>query len=150
VAEALDWIETEVEVMARMQKPSGLIENWYGEGNFNRTLLLYILYKSQGCRPDRWIPGVGVGAVRQGERLQLTVKAPAGWSGKIRFDFARHRRVLNFDRDYVRLNEFPEWYVVDENQLYRLRSSGEEMIRLGSELIAGVALKPGDWVVEKI
>jgi hypothetical protein len=148
VAEALDWIETEVEVMARMQKPSGLIENWYGEGNFNRTLLLYILYKSQGCRPDRWIPGVGVGAVRQGERLQLTVKAPAGWSGKIRFDFAR--RVLNFDRDYVRLNEFPEWYVVDENQLYRLRSSGEEMIRLGSELIAGVALKPGEWVVEKI
>ncbi len=155
VAEALDWIETEVEVMARMQKPTGLIEHWYGEGNFNRTLLLYILYKSQGCRPDRWVPGVGVGAVRQGERLQLTVKAPAGWKGRIRFDFARHRRVLNFDRDYVRLNEFPEWYVVDENQLYRLRGPGsapgsEEMVRLGSELIAGVALKPGDWVIDKM
>ncbi len=150
VGAALDWIETEIEVMARMQKPTGLIENWYGEGNFNRTLLLYILYKSQGCRPDRWVPGVGVGAVRQGERLQLTVKAPAGWNGKIRFDFARHRRVLNFDRDYVRLNEFPEWYVVDENQLYRLRSGDEELIRLGSELIAGVSLKPGEWMVEKM
>jgi len=41
--------------------------------------------------------------------------------------------------------------VVDENQLYRLRGPGsEEMVRLGSELVAGVALKPGEWVVEKM
>ena len=38
----------------------------------------------------------------------------------IRFDYARHRRVLNLDRNYVRLNEFPEWFVVDENTLYRV------------------------------
>lgn len=148
VPEALDWIESEIRVMAAMQQPNGHIENWYGEGNFNRTLLLYMLYKSQGCRPDRWVPGLRVGAVRQGERLYLSLEAPQGWSGRIQFDFARHRRVLNFDRNYVRLNEFPEWYTVDENTLYRLRpASGEERVLLGSELIAGVPLTPGNWTI---
>ena len=148
VPEALDWIESEIRVMAAMQQPNGHIENWYGEGNFNRTLLLYMLYKSQGCRPDRWVPGLRLGAVRQGERLYLSLEAPQGWSGRIQFDFARHRRVLNFDRNYVRLNEFPEWYTVDENTLYRLRpASGEERVLLGSELIAGVPLTPGNWTI---
>ena len=151
VPEALDWIESEIRVMAAMQQPSGFIENWYGEGNFNRTLLLYILMKSQGARPDHWVPGLRLGAVRAGDRLYLSLEAPQGWSGRVRFDFARHRRVLNFDRNYVRLNEFPEWYTVDENTLYRLRAaSGAEQIRLGSELIAGVPLGPGNWTLESL
>jgi hypothetical protein len=151
VPEALDWIESEIRVMAAMQQPNGHIENWYGEGNFNRTLLLYMLYKSQGCRPDRWVPGLRVGAVREGGRLHLSLEAPRGWNGRIQFDFARHRRVLNFDRNYVRLNEFPEWYTVDENTLYRLRpASGEEWVLLGSELIAGVPLTPGNWTIESV
>jgi len=151
VPEALDWIESEIRVMAAMQQPSGLIEHWYGEGNFNRTMLLYILMKSQGCRPDRWSPGVRLGAVREGERLYLSLEAPKGWQGRLQFDFARHRRVLNLAKNYVRLNEFPEWYTVDENTLYRLRGpSGAEEIRLGSELIAGVRLGPGNWTVESL
>lgn len=150
VPQALDWIESEMRVMTAMQQPSGLIEHWYGEGNFNRTAMLYLLYKSQGCRPDRWLPGVGVGASREGERLYLHVAAPPGWQGKVRFDFARHRRVLHFARDYVRLNEFPEWYTVDENRLYRLRTGGRELLRLGSELIEGIRLEPGDWTLEPL
>jgi hypothetical protein len=151
VPEALDWIESETAVMAAMQQPDGHLENWYGEGNFNRTLLLYILYKSQGCRPDRWLPGVRIGAVRSGDRLYLGVDAPATWKGRVQFDFARHRRVLNFDKNYVRLNEFPEWYTVDENTLYRVRPvAGRERVYLGSELIAGVRLEPGNWTVESL
>ncbi|MEK7408220.1 MAG: hypothetical protein AAB225_24380 [Acidobacteriota bacterium] len=151
VPEALDWIESEVRVMAAMQQPSGLIEHWYGEGNFNRTMLLYMDYKSQGCRPERWTPGVRVGAVRGGERLYLSLEAPPGWTGRIQLDFARHRRVLNFDKNYVRLNEFPEWYTVDENTLYTVRpAAGLERIHLGSELIAGVALAPGNWTIEPV
>jgi len=151
VPQALDWIESEIRVMMRMQQPSGLIEYWYGEGNFNRTLLLYMDMKSQGCRPDRWVPGLRVGAVREGNRLYLSIEAPRGWQGRIRFDYARHRRVLNFPRNYVRLNEFPEWYTVEENTLYRVRSgAGPEQMYLGSELIAGVPLAPGDWIVEPV
>ena len=61
-----------------------------------------------------------LGAVRDGERLLVSLEAPADWKGRLRFDHARHRRDLNFDRNYVRLNEWPEWFTVDENTLYRV------------------------------
>ena len=54
---------------ARHAAPDGHVEDWYGEGNFNRTALLYAFMKSQGVRPEHWQPGVRVGAVRDGERL---------------------------------------------------------------------------------
>lgn len=146
VPQAFDWIDSEMKVMGAMQRADGHIEYWYGEGNFNRTGLLYAYMKSQGCRPTHWAPGVGVGAVREGSRLYLNLVAPAGWQGSVRFDFARHRRVQNLERNYVRLNEFPEWFVVDENQLYRIKGKREE-VRLGSELIAGIRLEPGNWTV---
>jgi hypothetical protein len=90
-----------------------------------------------------------VGAVRDGERLVIAIGAPT--TIKLQFDYARHRRVLNFTHNYVRLNEFPEWFTVDENHLYRLRqaSASEGQVYLGSELVAGVELSPGDWVLER-
>jgi hypothetical protein len=149
VPEAFDWIDSEMEVMLSMQRADGHVENWYGEGNFNRTALLYAYQKSQGVRPERWEPGVGVGATADGKRLLLHLDAPT--ARRIQFDFARHRRVMNFLLNYVRLNEFPEWFTVDENHLYVVRSTAAkavEQVRLGSELIAGVELAPGDWIVE--
>jgi hypothetical protein len=148
VPAAAAWIESEMQVMQRMQKPDGHIENWYGEGNYNRTCLLYLLMKSQGVRPEHWIPGVRVGAVRDGNRLLLSLDMPR--ARRIQFDYARHKRVLNFDRNYVRLNEFPEWYTVDENTLYRVHGKTGTQILLGSELIQGVLLNPGDWVIEPV
>jgi hypothetical protein len=150
VAEAFDWIDSEMGVMLGMQRPDGHIEDWYGEGNFNRTALLYAYMKSQGVRPERWEAGVRIGAVRDGDRLLLHLDTPR--PRRVQFDFARHRRVLNFAQNYVRLNEFPEWFVVDENRLYRLRSSESASagdLRLGSELIAGVEMKAGRWILEE-
>ena len=147
VPEALDWIESEMRVMLGMQRADGHIEDWYGEGNFNRTALLYGYMKSLGVRPVRWEPGVQVGSVRDGARLVVSLTAPA--PRRIQFDFARHRRVLNLQKNLVRLNEFPEWFTVDENSLYRIGRAGTPgEIRLGSELIAGIALGAGDWIVE--
>jgi predicted secreted protein len=148
VPEAFDWIDSETAVMLGMQRPDGHVEDWYGEGNFSRTALLYAYMKSLGVRPERWEPGVRVGAVRDGARVLLRLDMPA--PRRIQFDFARHRRVLNLDQNYVRLNEFPEWFTVDENHLYRLRqpSTGTPDVKLGSELIAGVEMAPGDWIVE--
>jgi hypothetical protein len=151
VPQALDWIDSETKVMLSMQRADGHIEDWYGEGNFNRTLLLHAYMKSQGVRPEHWKPGMRVGGVREGERLYLSFESPA--RAVLRFDLARHRRVLNFDKNYVRLNEFPEWYTVDENTLYRVReaaSQEHERILLGSELIAGIEMAPGEWVVEPL
>jgi hypothetical protein len=149
VADAFDWIDSEMQVMLGMQRPDGHIENWYGEGNFNRTALLYAYMKSLGVRPARWEPGVRVGAARDGARLivSLATSAPR----RIQFDFARHARVMNLRKNYVRLNEFPEWFTVDENALYRVGRIGTPGdIRLGSELIAGVTLDAGEWIVEKL
>jgi hypothetical protein len=151
VPEAASWIESEMQVMLGMQRDDGHVEDWYGEGNFNRTALLYAYMQSQGVRPLRWEPGVRVGAVPDGAALRLHVGAPAART--VTFDFARHRRVLNLERNYVRLNEFPEWFVVDENTLYALRREGAgdaPLLRLGSELVAGVELVPGNWRIEPL
>ena len=88
-----------------------------------------------------------MGSVRDGNRLVVSVTTPA--PRRIQFDFARHRRVLNLQQNLVRLNEFPEWFTVDENSLYRIGRAGTPgEIRLGSELIAGVTLDAGQWIVE--
>lgn len=47
--------------MMAMQRPDGNIEDWYGEGNYSRTVMLWALMKSQGVRPERWTAGVQVG-----------------------------------------------------------------------------------------
>jgi hypothetical protein len=151
VPEAFDWIDSEMDVMLAMQRPDGHIEDWYGEGNFNRTALLYAYMKSHGVRPEEWKPGVRVGSTRDGERLRLHLDMAA--PRRMQFDFARHRRTLNLQMNYVRLNEFPEWFTVDENRLYRLTSASagaSPRVLLGSELIAGVELAAGDWTVEPI
>jgi hypothetical protein len=162
VPEALAWIESEMQVMLDMQRPDGHIEYWYGEGNFNRTAMLYALMQSRGVRPAHWRPGMRLGAAEE----RVAPDAPAGAGGTrlylsltgsqsptvIQFDYARHRRVLNLDQNYVRLNEFPEWFIVDENTLYRVRPAAEAsdgIVRLGSELIAGIELAAGDWVIER-
>jgi hypothetical protein len=144
-----------MQVMLDMQKPDGHIEYWYGEGNFNRTVMLYALMQSRGVRPVHWLPGMRVGAVQDGSRLHLSVVLPAGTrETAIRFDYARHKRILNLDKNYVRLNEFPEWFTVDDNTLYRLRPTSApagapaEIVRLGSELIDGIPLHAGDWIIE--
>lgn len=143
VREALDWIESEMNVLLRYQQPDGTIERWYGDGNWNRTLLLYALMKTQGCYLRDWAPGVELGAVRKGERLYVSVHARQAWSGRLVFDFARHRRLLNLKRNYARLNEWPEWYTVDENTLYTIRKSEDTTgeVRLGSELKEGLPLE---------
>lgn len=149
VPQAREWIDSEIRLMLSMQRPDGHVEDWYGEGNFNRTALLDAYRNSQGVRPAHWKPGMRVGAARDGARLSLSFEAPA--PAVLRFDFARHRRVLNFSRNWVRLNEFPEWYTVDENTLYSVRpatGSAPERVLLGSELIAGIQLAPGNWIVE--
>jgi len=138
------WIEGEMKLMAAKQHDDGHIEYWYGEGNFNRTALLYMYWKSQGVRPAPWRPGLRIGAVRDGDCLYLSTSAEA----TLRFDSQRFRRVLNLDRNYVRLNEFPEWFTVDENSLYRLRSGTNDRIVLGAEMVDGIRLPAGNWTVE--
>jgi hypothetical protein len=151
VPEALDWIETETRRLVAFQKEDGTVERWYGDGNWARTLLLYATMKSEGSFLDGWEEGVRLGAVRDGERLLVSLEAPPAWKGRLRFDHARHRRDLNFVRDYVRLNEWPEWFTVDEDTLYELTDgAGRQIVRLGSDLVDGIDVTGSSrWVLER-
>ena len=147
VQEAFQWVEKETQRLMSLQRPDGFIERWYGEGNYNRTLLLYVMWKTQGILPDPWTPGLELGAARTNDGLIVFVNRPA----RVRFDFPRHRLVIGFRKNYARLNEFPEWYAVEPNWLYRLRDArGVEQVRLGSELVAGIQLPEGLTTVEPL
>jgi hypothetical protein len=141
VSEAMAWIDHSIRKMLPYQKRDGFIERWYGDGNWNWTLLLYALMKTQGCHLKAWQPGVELGAVREGNVLYLALHSAKSWSGKVAFDYARHRRLLNLTKDYARLNQWPEWYTVDENTPYVIRDAdtGLEEIRTGSDLKDGYA-----------
>ena len=123
VPEALDWIESETQVMLGMQRPRrprGVLVR-RGQLQSHRDALR--VDAEPGCAS-------GALAARASDRRRPGRRSPAPQSRvavarAIRFDYARHRRVLNFDRNYVRLNEFPEWFVVDENRLYRLRGQAD-------------------------
>jgi len=151
VPEAIDWIESEIKILRAYQRPDGLIECWYGDGNWARTNLLFALWKTQGCFLEGWREGVRLGAEKRGEELWLWLECPAGgWTGKLRFDYPRHKREMNFDRNYVRLNEWPEWFTVDENRIYEItdQAGGAKQLRLGSELKAGISVSgPLQWLV---
>jgi hypothetical protein len=141
VPEAIEWIESEIETLVAFQKDDGLVEGAYPDGNWLRTVLLYTLWKTQGTWLEEWQPGLQLGAERIGETIYLAVRSPTPWSGRLHFDRARHRRVMNFDRNFVRLNEWPEWFPVDENALYEIRDGrGRTQILLGSDLADGVPL----------
>jgi len=67
--------------------------------------------------------------------LYVSLRSAKPWTGKLVFDYARHRREINLRQNYVRLNEWPEWFAVDENTLYRLkRAAGDRARAVSSEL----------------
>jgi len=151
VPEAKSFIESEVMTLVAFQQEDGTIERWYGDGNWARTLLLYAMWKTLGSFLEPWQEGVKLGAVREGDRLLVSLEGPQGYRARLRFDYARHRRELNLPRNYVRLNEWPEWFVVDENTLYRVTwGDRREEVRLGSELKSGIEVNaPSRLIVEK-
>ncbi len=74
--------------------------------------------------------------------MYVSLRSSRPWAGKLAFDYARHRRELNFRKNYVRLNEWPEWFTVDEDTLYKVKdAAGQERVLLGSELKEGFPVK---------
>ena len=126
VPEALDWIESETTRLVAFQQEDGTIERWYGDGNWNRTLLLYAMMKTQGCFLDGWQEGVELGAVRDGERLLRLARGAGPWKGRLISTMPATGASSTSTSNYVRLNEWPEWFTVDENTLYRVSGRGGE------------------------
>ena len=126
----------------------GIVEGGYADGNFNRTSLMYALWKTQGTSVRPWRADVRFGAVRRGEDVAISIDADSAWSGAIRFDEPRHRTILGLPGDWPRINSYPEWYIVDASARYRVFDVGTGRNRTvsGSELVKGlpIALRRGE------
>lgn len=169
---AAEWIDSEIRIMWSMQdsawrqnaqqwKDQGIIEGWYGDGNFARTSIMYSLWKSQGTHLRPWNPDLRWAAMTSppnasivpNDTLLLTMNSPADWEGLLFFDKARHTSAMGLPIDWPRINQFQEWFVVRPENKYTLIVNGESRVTLGEELLSGfpVTLPAGKplelWVV---
>lgn len=135
-----NWVEKVLPIFLARQQQDGIVEGWYGDGNFARTALMAGLYFTQGVMCRRWRDDLRFGAVRRGDDLLLTLTAEKDWTGTLVFDTERHKRHLRLPINYPRLNEFPEWFTVDPKLRYRLAIDGRERIVSGAQLASGIAL----------
>jgi hypothetical protein len=137
------WIDSEIKVMWKYQKPSGLIEGWHCDGNFARTSLMYSLWKTMGTKIQPWRQDVQFGAVKNGKDLFISISSQKAWEGKIFFDSKRHKTYMNMPLDWPRINQLPEWYTVDPDKNYILinNTTKSESLFSGHELINGINIK---------
>lgn len=151
---AAKWIDSEIKVMWSMQdsshrenalqwKGSGIIEGWYGDGNFARTSLMYSLWKSKGTYLQPWNRDLRLGAEMIGDTLYIAIQSPISWEGQLHFDKARHAANLNMPVDWPRINQFSEWCTIDPSRNYQLRDVQEGTSKeiKGESLINGLNLK---------
>jgi hypothetical protein len=160
-----DWLDSEIKVMWAMQQQDGMIEGWHGDGNFARTSMMYGLWKTQGIIPLHWREDVKLGAVSVPKGVKVYLNSEKAWTGALKFDQARHRVQMGMPVDYPRINQFAEWFTVDDASTYILniqksstgnkgftsavKKSEQTTIRLsGKQLIAGVPveLKTGEMI----
>ena len=136
------WIDSEIQVLFGMQKNSGIIEGWHGDGNFARTALMYGLWKTQGAHLEPWQPSVKIGAISNEDKTYFVITAQDDWEGQLLFDQKRHKTILNLPVDYPRINQFPEWFTLDQDATYSIQSNKEQLIGKyeGKNLKKGVAL----------
>lgn len=150
--EGFSWMEKVLPIFLAKQQDNGIVEGWYGDGNFARTALMAALYYTQGAHCLPWRSDLVFGAVRTGDILKVSLTAPKGWQGRLIFDTTRHKTNFNLPFNYPRLNEFPEWYTVDREATYLVQIAGKETLVSGSNLLNGLALtlKSGQTLSAKI
>ena len=141
VASAARWIDSEIEDMWSGQQPDGVIEGWHGDGNVARTAIMYALWKSQGVRVEPWRPDVRCGAVRHGEAVYVSLSAEEPYSGRLIFDRSRHRVDMQLPIDYPRINQFPEWFTVEEDHRYVVSRDEVDNVHSGRDLLKGLPVE---------
>jgi hypothetical protein len=138
-----EWIDSEIKVMWAMQQASGIIEGWHGDGNFARTTIMYNLWKSKGVYAQPWRSDLTVGAEQIGDTLLLTIKSDKPWKGKLFFDHDRFKDNMKLPMDWPRINQFPQWYSVDNTHEYNVTNSTDKVKsnKTGEQLKAGISLE---------
>jgi hypothetical protein len=142
------WIDEQIEVMFAKQSNSGFIEEWYLDGNFIRTSLLYGLYKTQGVTFHPWKQDTRLGAAFDPDNasLYLHIATASNWDGIVKFDPPRYETIWNLPFEYPRLNGSPQWFIADPDQVYVVTNlnTGDEVTHTGQQLADGIPLSLGE------
>ena len=135
------WIDQNIKIMWSKQQPSGIIEGWHGDGNFARTSIMYALWKSKGITIKPWRNDIVLGAVTLDDNVYIALSASNAWQGQLIFDAPRHKSIMRLPIDYPRINQFPEWHTVENEQLYRVYfKDGSAQSVSGEHLRSGLAI----------
>jgi len=125
---------------ATLAKRYGPYRGHHFDGSVGRNLICHMLLCSQGVRCAPFVEGLRLGAVRDGERLFLTLQTDSEWHGKLLFDGPRTKHKAA-TVDWARINEMPQWFVAQPEKRYVLTLDTAAPITVsGRELIAGVKI----------
>lgn len=135
------WLDRILPIFLGKQGPTGVVEGWYGDGNYARTALMAGWYHTQGTRCLPWHPQLRWGAQRRGSMLRVILESATNWSGRLVFDQPRHRLHFRLPFNYPRLNEFPEWFTVDATIPYQVQTDQTPpAVHSGADLAAGLPI----------
>ena len=132
---------------------NGIVEGWYGDGNYARTALMVAFYMTQGASVVPWDDSLLFAGYARDQSLLVKLSSEEGWTGVLRLDHPRHRDHYRLPTNHPRLNEFPEWFTVEAGTLYRVSTTTysdgaktSEALHSGAALIEGLplALAPGE------
>ncbi|MGB9690346.1 hypothetical protein [Thermogutta sp.] len=156
IPSAAEWIDRKIRDMWKPQRPDGIIEGWHGDGNVARTALMYAFWKTQGLRVEPWREDIRLGAIFQKGQLYVNLTVDRPWTGRLLFDRPRHKHFFHLPLDYPRINQFPEWFTVDENESLMVENvnHGERHEVAAQKAWSGLELHlpdPGEyrWIVTK-
>ncbi len=138
-----NWIDSEIQVMWKFQKDSGIIEGWHGDGNFARTTIMYNLWKSKGLYVKPWRKDLFLGVEQKGDSILIHLNSEKPWQGKLYFDKNRHHENMKLPIDWPRINQFPEWFTVKKELKYNLVDFDQKSISKysGDHLINGIEIE---------
>jgi hypothetical protein len=139
VPELKEWIDSEMKVMWGMQQENGIIGGAHPDGNFERTAIMYALWKTMGVHCSPWRDDLKFGTEMKDGKLLIAISADKPWEGKLTFDYPRHKEILHLPIDYPRINQFPEWFTVNDEKDYKLMDYNSKT----TTVLTGKALKEG-------
>jgi hypothetical protein len=129
VPELKKWIDNEIKVMWSLQDSSyrkaaqpwknrGIIEGWHGDGNFARTTIMYCLMQTNDATVSPWREDIILGTIEKEDKLYISLKANEDWEGTLYFGRERHKEIFHLPIDYPRINQFPEWFTIKDEETY--------------------------------
>lgn len=128
------FVDREMERLLGMQRPDGILEAWYGDGNSARTAWMWALMQTCGVHAQPWREDLQLGAARDEQGVvHIVLRADFAWRGCLRFDAPRHRTVMGMPCDYGRINQWPEWFTVESDRTYAVSAGAEAARRVQGE-----------------